>query len=351
MVKSIRAFAKFAIVVSISFALLCLVTLPTNAWSQTNSFPSSGSVGIGTTSPSTLLDVHVGTNANLDVTGPIANATGVTLNIANDAYNANVPVEIRASVTTLGTVGNVGIGTSSPTNPLHVSGTTDNIARFDCTDSGDCWIRISSGGVDVYLASGKSLGDFGLVGTFSSHPFAIRTNNTERVWVDASGNVGIGTNSPSTKLDVNGDVTVSGNISAKYQDLAEWVPAEHAMKSGTVVVLDSKKHNFVIPSSRSYDTRVAGVVSINPGIVLGVAGIDKVKIATTGRVKVRVDAAQDPIEVGDLLVTSDREGMAKKSRPLDFGGIEIHRPGTLIGKALEPLPSGDGEILVLLSLQ
>jgi hypothetical protein len=40
-----------------------------------------------------------------------------------------------------------------------------------------------------------------------------------------------------------------------------------------------------------------------------------------------------------------------KSQPIDVGGIKIHRPGTLIGKALEPLPSGHGEILVLLSLQ
>jgi hypothetical protein len=40
-----------------------------------------------------------------------------------------------------------------------------------------------------------------------------------------------------------------------------------------------------------------------------------------------------------------------KSVPVDLGGISIHRPGTIIGKALEPLASGVGEILVLLSLQ
>jgi hypothetical protein len=34
-----------------------------------------------------------------------------------------------------------------------------------------------------------------------------------------------------------------------------------------------------------------------------------------------------------------------------IGGRQLHAPGTLIGKALEPLPSGTGEILVLLSLQ
>jgi hypothetical protein len=36
---------------------------------------------------------------------------------------------------------------------------------------------------------------------------------------------------------------------------------------------------------------------------------------------------------------------------LDIGGVRFHRPGTIIGKALEPLAQGTGEILVLLSLQ
>lgn len=74
-------------------------------------------------------------------------------------------------------------------------------------------------------------------------------------------------------------------------------------------------------------------------------------VATTGRVRVKVDASNGPIRVGDLLVTSDKEGIAMRSQPLDLGGTPIHRPGTLIGKALEPLEKGVGEILVLLSLQ
>lgn len=44
-------------------------------------------------------------------------------------------------------------------------------------------------------------------------------------------------------------------------------------------------------------------------------------------------------------------GYAMKSQPLDLNGRKIHQPGTVIGKALEPLTGGEGEILVLLSLQ
>ena len=67
--------------------------------------------------------------------------------------------------------------------------------------------------------------------------------------------------------------------------------------------------------------------------------------------KVKVDAGDGPIEIGDLLVTSDKEGYAMKSVPVAVGGVRLHRPGTLIGKVLEPLAKGTGEILVLLSLQ
>jgi len=78
---------------------------------------------------------------------------------------------------------------------------------------------------------------------------------------------------------------------------------------------------------------------------------NKVLVATTGRVRVRVDASKSPINIGDLLVTSDILGLAMKSEPVNLGGVQIHRPGTLIGKALEPFAKGSGTILVLLSLQ
>jgi hypothetical protein len=181
---------------------------------------------------------------------------------------------------------------------------------------------------------------------------SIGGSGSERVWVDlVTGSVGIGRTNPEARLHVEGDIIVTGNISAKYQDLAEWVPTSQSLSSGSVVVLTPSDGHSVVRSSTPYDTRVAGVVSANPGIVLGEAGSGKVRVATTGRVKVRVDASAAPIQVGDLLVTSSTEGMAMKSQPIDLGGVEIHRPGTLIGKALEPLREGEGEILVLLSLQ
>jgi len=129
------------------------------------------------------------------------------------------------------------------------------------------------------------------------------------------------------------------------------VPASEQIPAGTVVVLDSTKSNHVIASTKGYDTRVAGVISAQPGIALGEGGDSKVLVATTGRVRVKVDASHGPIQIGDLLVTSDVPGVAMKSEPVNLGGVQLHRPGTLIGKALEQLEKGSGKILVLLSLQ
>lgn len=157
-------------------------------------------------------------------------------------------------------------------------------------------------------------------------------------------------------LEVNGHANFNGtvtgtNIKAHYQDVAEWVPATADLSPGTVVILNREKNNEVMASATSYDTTVAGVVSAAPGLLLGVEGTGKEQIATTGRVKVRVDARVKAVRVGDLLVTSDMSGTAMRSEPMDINGRQFHQPGTIIGKALEPLEGGVGEILVLLSMQ
>ncbi|HYO76982.1 MAG TPA: hypothetical protein VE010_11005 [Thermoanaerobaculia bacterium] len=170
------------------------------------------------------------------------------------------------------------------------------------------------------------------------------------------GSTALATTHETAKLHVTGDAhftgTVSGGvIQAHYQDVAEWVPSTTDLAPGTVVVLNTTRNNEVMASSSPYDTSVAGVVSAQPGVSLGIPGPEKEQIATTGRVKVRVDARNAPIRVGDLLVTSSVAGTAMRSEPMAINGRNFHQPGTIIGKALEPLAGGVGEILVLLSMQ
>jgi len=199
-----------------------------------------------------------------------------------------------------------------------------------------------SGQIDVLLTSTPTPGQSHLVidinGYFNENATSANVANT-LVLRDANGDFQAGT------------ITATKVLGAVYQDLAEWVPAASDLRPGTVVTLDPADGRRVVPSSHAYDTTVAGVVSENPGIVLGKGGPEKSQIATTGRVRIMVDATAAPIHVGDLLVTSNVQGVAMRSNPVTVDGQSMHRPGTIIGKAMEPLASGRGEIMVLLSLQ
>jgi len=327
----------------------------------------TGNVGIGTSSPIHALSVtgNTGLQANFWY------ATNPFINIGEDRdhtvggknrlqmgiiNSTSPPSPLRASIQSLTQGigyfpltlneggGNVGIGTISPAQKFEVQGGQTLI---------DPTLGAGIYALKVVGTSGAARDVFAAGVTGVSNGFTVQYTGSAMQYAFVGGNVSIGFDPPSTstyKLDVSGTVHAT-NIIATYQDVAEWVPASEKLSAGTVVVLDSTKSNQVTSSTVSYDTRVAGVVSEQPGIALGEKSDSKVLVATTGRVRVKVDATKSPIHIGDLLVTSDVPGLAMKSEPIMIGGRQIHAPGTLIGKALEPLEKGKGNILVLLSLQ
>jgi uncharacterized ParB-like nuclease family protein len=367
--------------------------------SGVNIYYNAGNVGIGTTSPVTVLHVKKdGTQlssdsgANFYYNFAIQNTAGtkglllgydnssvlgLIGSIASDSglafyTNSGGTDAERFRITN---TGNVGIGTTNPVTVLHVKKDGAQLSSGSGANFYHNFAVQNTAGTKGLLLGYDNSSVLGLIGSIASDSgLAFYTNSggtdAERFRITNTGNVGIGiTPADGYKLDVNGKTNVTGNLNvaagngglgnivaegtifAKYQDVAEWVPSSEQLAAGTVVVLDSTKSNHVISSSQSYDTRVAGVISAQPGIALGEKSDSKVLVATTGRVKVKVDASKGPIHIGDLLVTSDVPGVAMRSEPVEFAGRKMHMPGTLIGKALEPLTTGKGEILVLLSLQ
>lgn len=289
--------------------------------------------GTGLSVASDSVSVNYGSTAGTAVQGNTSIAVS-----AGDGLSGGGPVTLGAGGTLTLTNADKGSSQSIFKNVANAAGT----AQFAAGSNNDTVRFEGTGGATVSFDSATKKVIINTAGA---------TSSAANVSAGQFGqNVGGGDFSFPANLTVTGTVE-GGNIKAKYQDVAEWVPAAAQIPSGTVVILDSTKSNHVISSTRAYDTRVAGVISEKPGIALGESGENKVLVATTGRVRIKVDATRSPIHIGDLLVTSDVSGMAMKSEALNIGGVQIHRPGTLIGKALEPLEKGKGEILVLLSLQ
>jgi hypothetical protein len=344
-------------------ALVCglLAFLVTGTgWAQSNTFPSNGNAGVGTLSPPDAMSIIGGGATGPATSGatpkgflmvkPINSSGMLELGFGNTFgwlqshditdQTANYPLLLNPNG------GSVAIGTPNAQDALSVVGRS--AADPAASGTGLTGILLlkpanSSGSLEAGFGNTYSwLQSKDTSNQAVNYPLTLNPNG---------GNVGVGTANPAAKLHVAGDAQVDGNLAAKYQDVAEWVHSSVPLSSGVVVVVDAANRNQVLPASAAYDTRVAGVVSARPGLLLGEAGDSKVKVAHSGRVRVKVDASYAPVAVGDLLVTSPTTGYAMRSIPLEVGGVTLHRPGTLLGKALEPLDAGQGEILVLVTLQ
>jgi hypothetical protein len=122
--------------------------------------------------------------------------------------------------------------------------------------------------------------------------------------------------------------------SAQYADLAEIYESDNQYEVGTVMVFGGDKE--VTMSKFAQDTRVAGVISDKPAYLMNDSA-DGQPIALVGKVPVKVHGT---IEKGDLLTTCGvHEGCAKKASD--------PKTGTIIGKALENYNSTEvGRIFV-----
>jgi hypothetical protein len=175
---------------------------------------SAGNVGIGTTAPSQKVHVVgdvLATPSTWGTSGTGAVYVGDTNNYYSATFGAPAKLGSFNDLTfgvgvtqtermRIDASGNVGIGTSSPSNKLTV-------------DTGPF-----AGSIEVKNTNGTSTfgtggGNFTEIANISNGTIDFYTSAAQRMRIDSAGNVGIGTTSPSEKLSVTGNVTISGSLS------------------------------------------------------------------------------------------------------------------------------------------
>jgi hypothetical protein len=175
---------------------------------------ADGNVGIGTTSPIAMVHVE-SSNSQGDNKGLIYLKSTAGTNVLKIGVDGtNNFSELRAYTPGAGDNsklilqpygGSVGIGVTAPTNKLEVSTGADDTVGVRVRDSiNGAWTEIRRRSIDCQG------GDFWINGQAGS--LELRTGNTSRVYISSTGNVGIGSTSPTQKLDVNGSIYISGKL-------------------------------------------------------------------------------------------------------------------------------------------
>ena len=241
--------------------LACFVALGgcIESMAQSNALPTTGNVGIGTTSPSALLDV----NGNGSDSGGIAlddltnlpyvhnriyagttNTSGFNIHFGDTVfghgYNLNFLAAGSSPVMTLQDNGYVGIGTATPwamlevNGNIQVDGTINASQGINVTGSGNpstyntlnftsSWGPISWGATsNTANGWGTTLWSWQPDNSNNGANLAFATGNGPtvspdsniRMLINSQGNVGVGTTTPGAKFEVNGNVKLTSGSGA-----------------------------------------------------------------------------------------------------------------------------------------
>jgi hypothetical protein len=173
---------------------------------------SAGDVGIGTATPVSQLHLVSASDSGLTIYKSAVGAGNVRV-VSQGGGSALTFGSDQSTGTTermrIDSSGNVGIGTSSPSAKLHVStGTTYTNLLFKSESANTTILRLAVDGDGPYFFQSAATSEFKMANQFSSGYLTFSTGSAgaERMRIDSSGNVGIGTSSPTAggKLDVNG---------------------------------------------------------------------------------------------------------------------------------------------------
>ena len=267
---------------------------------------TSGTLGVVNDSGLT-----VGADSDLLLT---VDATGVNLTNATQDTDISIKVNDGGTTTTVltvdGATSRIGIGTTTPSTKLEVSGTVTSTA-FAGPVTGNLTGNVTSTGAN-------SMTTLTMGGTLTS----------KAILPDATTTYDIGSTSKKYNT-VHAKAT-----SAQYADLAEIYESDSRYDVGTVVVFGGEKE--VTQSTISNDTRVAGVVSENPAYLMNDESEGQA-IALVGKVKCKVHGM---VSKGDLLTTcGTHPGCAQKAISPVLGSV--------VGKAMENKDTAEESVILI----
>ena len=304
---------------------------------DSNIFQSpSGNIGIGTTTPSDKFLVFNTDDVNANGIQPVA-VYGIAT--SSRPFTSG----IRGDVNGGSGWGVVGVNYNSDSN----SGGGGVFGLINATVGFNAAIRGTANGTtgNAVAVFGEQFSPYGEAGLF------INRNGGDIL----RGAVGaIGQDSNVFRVDARGTVFADGGFRPFGADFAESVAvsgsAEH-YTPGDLLVIDASGERRLSLAQTPYSTLVAGIYSTQPGVVASQHRIDEalpkneVPLAVVGIVPCKVTAENGPVAAGDLLVASSTPGHAMKGT--DRGRML----GAVVGKALQPLERGTGVIQVLVTLQ
>ena len=276
-------------------------------------FTNAGNVGIGTTSPTAKLAVHgsaiIGTSTS----------SFLALNTGTVAFSTSATTTIQNSINSWAIATSTGVSGTNPIISISGSSATSSIGFFVSTTTG----MTAGSGVGLPSAMRNMI----IVGNgFTQASMAIVNG---ALCVDADGWC---------------TATTSGRVSAVTfntgaTDVAEMYTSDDELVPGEIV---SSVSDFEVERATDESReRVIGIVSTQPGLILGLgndeSGAGKFPIALSGRVPVKVSNENGAIEAGDgLALSSNAPGVAVKATS----------PGFIVGKALQNYDSpGEGMIV------
>lgn len=263
---------------------------------------SGSAITSGTIGGSTAINTS-GTVTAAGLTGPLTGTVGA----ATPNTGAFTTLSSTQGANLATSSGSVGIGTASPSEKLHVSTTADVGLKLSS----------SSGSYSSSIDMGAAGAGGANIKTSSANPLLLSTNNTERVRVDATGNVGIGTSifdgnwtpklqTSSTASDGTGGIVVeSGKPSVIFKDTTAGVNRKHIFSKDNKLTFASGDASQVTQMTID-NTGNVGIGTSNPQAKLDVTG--DIKSQRSGGSQLYISTPS----TGALLYTVDNGGNPDK---------------------------------------